>query len=118
MARSNRQRTLGCECLESRELMSGPSGEQQYMLQLLNLVRTNPAAGVDRILSNLDTDTLNTLKFYNINLQNVKNTISSMQARPPLAWSDALGNAAQSHSQDMNNTGVQSHTGSDGSSPQ
>ena len=118
MARSNRRRILGCESLESRELLSGPTADQQYMLQLLNLVRTNPSAGAQKILANLDGNTTNTLNFYNINLQQVKNTISSMQAQPPLAWNDMLGAAAQGHSIDMNNTGTQSHTGSDGSSPQ
>jgi uncharacterized protein YkwD len=118
MARSTCRRTLRWESLESRELLSGPTAEQQYMLQLLNLVRTNPSVGAQRILSNLNTDTVNTLKFYNINLQQVQGIISSTPAQPPLAWSNQLGTAAQNHSQDMANTAVQSHTGSDGSSPQ
>lgn len=118
MARSTCRRTLKVECLESRELLSGPTAEQQYMLQLLNLVRTQPAVGVNKILSSFDSNTQNTLKYYNVNLQNVKNLIASTPAQPPLAWSNALGGAAQNHSQDMSNTGVQSHTGSDGSSPQ
>lgn len=117
MARSTR-RTLKVESLESRELLSGPTAEQQYMLQMLNLVRTQPAVGVNQILSHLDTDTLNTIKYYHVDLQGVKNLISSTPAQPPLAWSDALGGAAQGHSQDMFNTSTQSHTGSDGSSPQ
>src|SRR4051794_37113373 len=107
MARSTCRRTLRWESLESRELLSGASSEQQYMLQLLNLVRTNPAVGAQRLLSNLDTDTVNTLKYYHVDLQQVKNTISSTPAQPPLAWSDQLGSAAQKHSQDMANTAVQ-----------
>ena len=46
----------------------------------------------------------------------MKQTISSSKALPPVAWSDDLASAAQSHSQDMADNQYQSHTGSDGSS--
>ena len=52
MARSKFRRAPRLENLESRELLStvasseAPSSQSQYMLQVLNLVRTNPQAAV------------------------------------------------------------------------
>lgn len=42
---------------------------------------------------------------------------SSYRAAPPLAWNNALGQAALTHSMDMALNGFLSHTGSDGSTP-
>jgi uncharacterized protein YkwD len=113
------RRTPRLENLESRELLTsgGPTDQQQYMLYLLNMARTNPAQMAQRVTSNLDANVTATVNHYNINLQSVKNTIANSTPQPPLAWNGQLANAAQGHSQDMANTGVQSHTGSDGSSP-
>ena len=44
MSRLTLRRSPGLERLESRELLSGPTADQQYMLALINQVRTNPAA--------------------------------------------------------------------------
>ena len=46
MTRPKTRRTLRLESLESRALLSsgGPTAEQQYMLELINMARTNPAA--------------------------------------------------------------------------
>jgi len=120
MARSKFRRSLRFENLESRRLLSsaGPTGQEQFMLQLLNEARTNPAAAAQQIGSNITPDVQATLNYYNINLQATENAIASAQSQPPLAWSNLLAAAAQGHSQDMANTQVQSHTGSNGSSPQ
>jgi uncharacterized protein YkwD len=85
------------------------------MLELINLARTDPAAMAQRVTSNLDADTLDTLNYYHVDLNQVKNIIASSPPKPPLAWNDLLAEAAQGQSQDQANTGVQSHTGSDGS---
>jgi len=88
------------------------------MLQLLNEARTNPPAAAQMIGSDITPDVQATLNYYNINLQATENAIASAAAQPPLAWNGLLAAAAQGHSQDMANTQVQSHTGSNGSSPQ
>jgi uncharacterized protein YkwD len=88
------------------------------MLQLLNQARTNPAAAAQEIASTITPDVQATIGYYNINLQSTLNTIGSATPQPPLAWNANLAAAAQGHSQDMANTQVQSHTGSNGSSPQ
>ncbi len=123
MARSKFRRSLRFENLESRQLLStagpaGPTDQEQFMLQLLNEARTNPAAAAQMIASDITPDVQATLNYYNINLQQTENAIASAAAQPPLAWNNLLASAAQGHSQDMANTQTQSHTGSNGSSPQ
>lgn len=118
MARRSLRKTLRVEVLESRQVLSsgGPTAEAQYMLELVNQARTSPGAAAERVTSNLDADTVATINFYNVDLQAAKNAIANAPAKPPLAWNGQLAAAAQGQSQDQANTGVQSHTGSDGSS--
>src|SRR5579883_1508081 len=106
MTRPTFRRTLRLERLESREVLSGggPSAQAQYMLELINLARTNPAAMADRVTSNLDADVIATVNYFNINLQDVRNQLASTPAKPPLAWNDQLAQAAQGQSQDQANT--------------
>src|SRR5436305_310639 len=117
MPRPALRRTLTLEHLETRQVLSagGPSATAQYMLELLNEARTNPGAAAERVTSNLDPETVATINYYNVDLNDVKQRIASAAARPPLAWNDQLARAAQGQSQDQANTGIQSHTGSDGS---
>src|SRR4029078_12447639 len=114
MARSKFRRAPRFENLESRELLStipssqAPSNEAQYMLQVLNLVRTNPQAAFQYIESHITPDITLTLNHYGVDLNATLNEIGSSKAQPPLAWNAALAQSAQSHSQDMANTGFQS----------
>jgi uncharacterized protein YkwD len=85
------------------------------MLELINLARTNPPAAAERVTSNLTPDIVATLDYYGVNADQAKREISSATPQPPVAWNPQLANAAQGHSQDMANTRVQSHSGSDGS---
>ncbi len=122
MARSKFRRSLRFENLESRQLLSSasaaPTDDEQYMLQLINEARTDPSAAAQEIASDVTPDVEATLQYYNINLQSTEQAIASATPQPPLAWNADLAAAAQGHSQDMANTQVQSHTGSNGSSPQ
>jgi uncharacterized protein YkwD len=119
MTRPKFRRSLRFDSLESRQLLSGtataPTAEQQYMLEMVNDARTNPAATADWLRSSITPDVQATLNYYHVDLNATLQAISSTPAKPPLAWSTNLANAAQAHSQDMANTKVQSHTGSDGS---
>jgi uncharacterized protein YkwD len=88
------------------------------MLWMTNLARTNPAAAAQRFTTNLDPYVQATVDYYNVDLNQAQNDIANTSAQPPLAWNDQLAGAAIGHSQDMSAKGYQSHTGSDGSSPQ
>ena len=122
MARFQFRRSLRFESLEARQLMSsgGPTDQEQYMLQLVNEARTNPAAAAAQITSasNLNANVQATLKFYNVNLQQVAQTIATATPQAPLAWNQDLANAAQGQSQYEADTQTQTHTGSGGSTTQ
>lgn len=117
MSRTHSRRNLRFDSLESRQLLTagGPSAEAQSMLELINFARTNPSAAAERVTSHLTPDVVATLNYYGVDVNQAKQEISSATPQPPVAWNSQLANAAQGHSQDMANTQVQSHSGSDGS---
>jgi len=115
MTRPNRRRTLRLENLENREVLSGPTAEQAYVLSLVNQARTNPSQAAQQFTSNLSADVQSTIAYYNVDLGAVRNAISSAPAQPPVAWSDQIGQAAQGQSQYQADAGVQSHSGANGS---
>ena len=82
-------RTLRFDSLEGRQLLSttGPAAhrQEQYMLQLINEARTNPAAaGPIRSPPTLLPNVHATLQYYNVNLQTAVQTIASATPQPPL----------------------------------
>ena len=105
MARFKFRRSLRFDNLESREMLSsvgaGPSDQQQYVLQLINEARTNPAAAAQQISNDMTPQVMNTLNYYGTNLQSALKTISSATPQPPVAWNSNLANAAQGQSQYM-----------------
>jgi Cysteine-rich secretory protein family len=117
MARPRLRRSPRLERLEAREVLSagGPGPDAQYLLELINEARANPAVAAQRVTTDLDGDTLATLAFAGEDIQQIGREIAASPARSPLAWNDRLAAAAQAHSQDQADAGVQSHTGSDGS---
>ena len=123
MARSKFRRAPRFENLESRQLLSTlatsqqPTNDDQLMLQLLNQARTDPSAAAQEISENITPDITATLKYYGVNLQATLNSIASATPQPPLAWNAQLAQSAMGHSQDMDTNQYQSHTGSDGTSP-
>jgi hypothetical protein len=122
MARFRFRRSLRFDSLEGRQMLSsvgaGPTDQQQYVLQLINEARTNPAAAAQMVSNNVTPVISATLQYYGVNLQSALQTISSATPQPPVAWNADLANAAQGQSQYMANNQIQSHTGADGSSPQ
>jgi hypothetical protein len=107
---------MNIETLESREVLSsgGPTADAQYMLEVMNLVRTNPTQGAEWVQQNQDADLKTNIQAYGVNLDAVKADIAGSQSKEPLAWNDQLAAAAQGQSDDMARNGFQSHTGSDG----
>jgi uncharacterized protein YkwD len=119
MARSKVRRVLRFDNLEARQLLSagGPTNEEQYMLQLINEARTNPAAAAAQITSNLTPEVEETLQYYNVNLQAVEQTIANATPQPPVAWNADLAAAALTQSNYQAQNQVQSHNGANGSTP-
>lgn len=118
MLRPSFRRTMTLENLERREVLStAPDPMSQYALSLMNLARTNPQAASNWLGSEIasDVNLQMTLNHYGVNAQQKLAQLSGATPQAPLAWNDALGNAALGHSQDMYQNNFQSHTGSDGS---
>ncbi|MDQ0525897.1 CAP domain-containing protein [Azospirillum rugosum] len=83
--------------------MATPTAYEQYMLELINRARANPAAEAAR-------------QGIDLNQGLTAGTISTA-AKAALAWDPALIDAARAHSQWMLDTDTFSHTGINGSSP-
>ncbi len=119
MFRPSLRRTPKLESLETRQVLSsiaGPSADKQYVLEMINLVRTNPSAAADRFTNNLSNDVQATLKQYGLTADGLRSELKAATPLPPLAYSDALDGTAQGQSQDEAAMGKQTHTGANGSS--
>lgn len=109
---SRRYRRLTYEALESRQLLSawaldaGPSALEQYLLELINRARAQPAE--EALFLGL-TD-------LNEGITNPAQQISPLP-KQPLAYNPNLGAAARAHSQWMLSTRQLSHVGEGGSTP-
>lgn len=116
MARPDRRRTtLRLESLEAREVMSagGPSGEVQAVIERINAARVNPSAAIDWALS--DASLNNTLDYYGVDRNQLRQEFGGIAARPALAWDPSLQAAAQGQSDYQASVGQQTHQGAGGS---
>lgn len=111
MARTSRRNAPRIEALESRQVLSagGPTDQAQYMLEVLNLVRTNPTEGAKWVRGEVDATIQANIDHYGVNLDEVTAQIAASKPRQPLAWDARLAAAAQQHSEDMATKGYQSH---------
>ncbi len=111
MARNKTRIAPGIEGLEKREVLSSaaPTDQAQYMLEVMNLVRTNPTEGAKWVTEHVDSTVQSNLTYYGINIQETAKQIASARPQQPLAWDGRLASAAQQHSDDMAAKGYQSH---------
>jgi uncharacterized protein YkwD len=112
MIRPKTRRSLRLETLESRSLLSSvPSPDQQYMLEMINMARTNPAEMASWLKTNLDANDMATIDHYGVNLDQALEEIASTTPVQPLAWSDTLASTALEQSQYEADNQVQTHQG-------
>jgi len=99
------RRTLALERLEERILLSAvfPTNYDQYLLELINRGRMDPAAEAARYGTSLN--------------EGLPAGTISTAPKQPVAMNPYLTDAARDHSQWMLNTDTFSHTGSGGSNP-
>src|SRR3954453_8765272 len=117
MTRSVRRRTPMLERLETRQVLSGVSGlssGKQYSLELINLVRPDPAKAADRLTANLSPAVQATLQANGLSVAGLKSKMDSATPQPPVAYSATLDSVAQSQSQYEANTSTQTHQGPGG----
>lgn len=110
-------RRVTTETLERRLLLTfDPSPLEQEMLELLNRFRDNPQAELDELLSShptpltaRDADVQDALDFFNVNGNALESQFASLSPAPPLAWNEALYDAAENHNDLMIQFDTQSH---------
>ncbi|MDA1163095.1 MAG: CAP domain-containing protein [Planctomycetota bacterium] len=119
--RRSRRRIDGRRCstetLERRILLTfDPSPLEQEMLEYLNRFRDNPQAELDALLSSYpspltarDPDVQTALDFFNVDGATLANQFAGLNPAPPLAWNEALYNAANAHNSLMIQNDLQSH---------
>jgi Ca2+-binding RTX toxin-like protein len=93
-----------------------PSPLEQEMLEQLNRFRDNPQGELDELLSShpspltaRDPDVQAALDFFNVNGPALESQFVGLNPAPPLAWNEALYDAADSHNSLMIQFDQQSH---------
>lgn len=101
---------------------SDPTGLQQYWLELINRMRTDPAGELERLTNYSvpgvsfanpasDDPFVNAaLQFYGTNAATLATQWASLSAAPALAWNSSLNVSASTYSNVMVAADVQSHT--------
>jgi hypothetical protein len=82
---------------------------EQYMLELVNRMRQNPAAELPLIVNANDPSVNNALAFFHVDRNLLATQWASLSPAPPLAWNDFLGSTALAHSQAMLTANLQAH---------
>lgn len=93
-----------------------PTADEQYMLELINRARANPAAEGVRLAESSDATVKLGIDYFGVDRAKLKKDFASYAVKPPLAMNANLISAARRHSSDMAKKNFQSHNGSDGSS--
>ena len=103
---------LAPERLERRELLSGaaPTDAEQYMLELINRARANPAAEGQRLLALARSNPLIEQATAGENLNLFYQTISGYAPEPPLAFNPRLIDAALAEDRSMLAKNAQQHS--------
>ncbi len=90
---------LTLELLENRWLLAvDPSPQEQEMLELINRMRTNPAAELALLTKSSDADVNAAIAFFKVNMTVLAQQWAKLDPAQPLAWNDALYKSAKTHS--------------------
>ena len=92
-----------------------PSNDEQYMLELINAARANPAAEGQRLANISDPDILRYYNYYNVNTATLVSQFAGYAAKQPLAFNAELMASSRQQSLDQATNGFQGHNGTDGS---
>jgi uncharacterized protein YkwD len=104
-----------------RALATDPSANEQYLLELLNRMRINPAGELHKLVNisgnpasfgnpiSNDPDVANALLFFGVDANTLATQWSTLTPAAPLAWNRNLGDAATGHNNLMIANDAQSH---------
>lgn len=89
--------------------MANPNPKEQYMLELINRMRTNPDAEYDLLINSTNEDINSALSYFKVDLKELRSQWDNLQSAQPLAWSNQLHDSAVVHTQLMIDNDEQSH---------
>ncbi|NEP09389.1 MAG: hypothetical protein F6K14_03955 [Symploca sp. SIO2C1] len=89
--------------------MAQPTAQEQYMLELTNRMRINPADELDLLINSSDANVNGAINFFNVDLGVLTTQWSTLTPAQPLAWSNQLHDAANDHGLLMIEEDLQSH---------
>lgn len=92
-----------------------PSDDEQYMLEIMNWARANPAVAGIQVVDTDDPEVQQAYTYWQIDKQATKQAFATYPQRPPLVFHAALLVASEKHTADMIVNNFQGHVGSDGS---
>lgn len=92
-----------------------PSDDEQYMLEIMNWARANPAVAGIQVVDTDDPEVQQAYTYWQIDKQATKQAFATYPQRPPLVFHAALLAASEKHTADMIANNFQGHVGSDGS---
>jgi uncharacterized protein YkwD len=93
-----------------------PSNEEQYILELINAARANPAAEGQMLAGITDSEISRYYTYYSVSRSQLGTDFSGYAVKPPLAFNSELNAAATAHSLDQATHGFQGHNSTDGTS--
>ena len=91
-----------------------PSSQEQYLLELINAARLNPAAEGQMLAGVTDSEILRYYSYYKVSTSQVISDFNSYAAKPPLAFNADLMVSSRQQSLYQASAGVQSHNSADG----
>ena len=91
-----------------------PSSQEQYLLELINFARLNPAAEGQMLAGVTDPEILRYYSYYNVSTSQVVSDFNGYPAKPPLAFNADLMTSSRQQSLYQAAAGVQTHNSADG----
>ncbi len=91
-----------------------PTGDEQFMLELINRARSNPPQEGVFITTRTDTDIVSAYTFFGVNKPAIVSTFNLIASAQPLAMNSILLGTARAQSIDQQTFHYQGHTSHDG----
>ena len=96
--------------------MATPTAEEQLLLEFINAARMDPLGDAARYISgysatatSADANINNAMRFFGVSGPALQQALSALAPADPLAWNDALSNAAIGHNNAMIAADLQTH---------
>lgn len=91
-----------------------PSDREQYLLELMNAARANPASEGQMLAGITDSEILRYYSYYHVAVSGLASTFAGYAAKPPLAFNAALMTSSHAQAAYQASAGVQTHDSADG----